>query len=32
VEKIVAFFRTRWPIPEGDAASIPEENGEDSPG
>ena len=32
VEKIVAFFRTRWPIPEGDAAPIPEENGEDSPG
>jgi Protein of unknown function (DUF1524) len=31
VEKIVSFFRTRWPIPEGgDAASIAEENDEDS--
>jgi hypothetical protein len=30
VEKIISFFRTRWPIPEGDAASIPEENDEDS--
>jgi hypothetical protein len=32
VEKIVSFFRTRWPIPEGDAASILEESGEDSLG
>lgn len=30
VEKIVAFFRQHWPIPAGDAAPIPEEDGEDS--
>jgi hypothetical protein len=32
VEKIVSFFRTRWPIPEGDAAPTPEGNDEDSLG
>ena len=26
LEKIATFFHTRWPIPEGDAGPVPEEN------
>jgi hypothetical protein len=30
VERIVDFFRRRWPIPEAEAVPIPEDNGEDA--